>query len=76
MILLPNQFTPRSLHFAAEQQAQILFSGLPVVDLCTLLSLSHSPALLDTRRGERAPNWITVTPSESVIPSTNGSALG
>lgn len=47
MILLPNQFT-LLLH---EQQAQILFSGPPVVDLCVLLSLSHGRALLDTLGG-------------------------
>lgn len=45
MILLPNQSAPFSLHFADEQQAQILFSGSPLVDLCVSLSLSHSPAL-------------------------------
>lgn len=49
LILLPNQSTPFSpLHLASEQQAQILFRRSPVVDLCVLLSLSHSPALLDT----------------------------
>ena len=36
MILLPNQSTPFPVHFAGEQQAQILFRGSPFVGLVCL----------------------------------------
>lgn len=57
MILLPNQSTPFSPHLAGEQQAQIPFSGSPVVDLCVLLSQSrlvgHSQRLKGTKLDHR-----------------------
>lgn len=55
MILLPNQSTALSLHFADKRGAQILFSGSPVAaDLCVLLIIVTRSRLVGQLRRLKA----------------------